>query len=115
MIIDENTTFPAYNLGDVVWTFDTKKSTVTVVKKNPTEKNEFSLKEGTYVYTKEAEILNINGTDYLIYFNPDDEGIEQFDSQGQPIEKPKREVLRLDSNTDPTLSAEGPVLSFYKM
>ena len=115
MIIDENTTFPAYNLGDVVWTFNTKKSTVTVVKKNPNEKNEFSLKEGTYDYTKQEQIININGTDYLISFNPDDGVIDQFDSQGQPIEKPKREELRLDSNTDHTLAPDGPVLSFYKM
>lgn len=115
MAIDENTTLPEYKMGDVVWTFDSRNSNLNIQKKNTSEKNDFSLKEGSYSYTREADKIRIAGQEYLISFNPDYSELVSFDAQGKETEKIKREVLVLDTNTDPRLAKDAPVLYFYKM
>ena len=79
--------------GDIIWEFDTKKSTVKVQKKKP-EHEFLGLKQGVYTYTKDTQKVNINGSDYF-YILSDDQ-------------------LKLDNNTDPRLSKDLPVILFKR-
>ncbi len=85
---------PEYNSGDVVWDFDTKKSTVTITKKDK-EKHRFSKAPGTYTYTIKDKMIIVDGSDYFY-----------------KVEDGK---LTLDDNTDPRMSKDLPVIVFARM
>lgn len=86
---------PEFSDGDVVWDFDSNKKTVTVSKKDPEKHRVAGMKPGTYPYSIKDEMLMINGSDYAYSF---DDG-----------------KLKLDSNTDPRLSRDGPVIGFERI
>jgi len=85
---------PTFSPGDVVWNFDCNKSTVTVIKKDANS-YEYPLDPGTYPYKIVDKKMMINGADYNYSL-----------TNGK---------LKLDSNTDPRMSADGPVITFARM
>ena len=85
---------PEFNEGDIIWKFDAQKNQLIVEHKYP-ESADFSLKAGTYAYSRNGKYVTINNHKYEC----------QID----------KEALQLDSNTDPMLSRDGPVIQFKKV
>lgn len=85
---------PEFNEGDIIWKFDAQKNQLIIEHKNP-EKTDFSLKSGSYAYSRSGAFITIDNHKYEC--------------------KIDNEVLLLDSNTDPMLSRDGPVMQFKKV
>lgn len=85
---------PMLNEGDVKWTFDVANSTVSV------ESNV----EATYPYMEDSGTYNYIISDNIIEID----GLGDYEYSVTPNE------LRMDTNTDPAISADGPVLRFEK-
>ena len=94
MALNDGEKLPSYNDGDVVWEFS--GNSVIITKKNPNEKNDFSMSAGDYPLWKRKYMLAVSDKTYMF-----------------TIENDGRLVL--DSNTDPRLSSDGPVLYFKRM
>ena len=102
MEIDNSESYPEYNDGDVVWEFQgTSGRDLVITKKNPDDKNDFSIKQGTYEAYMNKHIIAIRVTD-------------NFDQNLYMISL-KDDKLILDSNLDPMLGPDGPVLTFKRM
>ena len=89
--------YPAYADGDVIWDFGKGDDygNVIVSKVNPKEENEFSLAPGSYQYWTRQCLIKIGSRIYFCELTGD--------------------KLVLNSNTDPSISSDGPVLSFERM
>lgn len=85
---------PELNDGDVKWTFNVINSTV-VIENNVAATYPFMEDLGTYNYTIFNDIIAIDGVGDYQYTVTENE-------------------LRMDSNTNPAISADGPILRFEK-
>lgn len=105
---DENDHMPAYNEGDVIWEFK-KNGEVHIYKTNANEENETSPGVGVYKYTiQDAKITTVGGPYNVTFESP-------YGSLHGNTPLPYGEEVWLDSNTDPTLSSDGPKIHLKKM
>lgn len=97
MHLEDGESMPKYAPGDVVWDFGkgNDRGRVIVTKRNPKEKNDFSMKSGTYQFWTRECLIKIEDGLYLYSFSNDE--------------------LVIDSNSDPSLGADSAVLRFRKM
>jgi len=86
---------PALTTGDVVWEFNSSKKSLTVTKKDVEKHRAAGMPVGSYTYSVDDGKVIINGSDYTY-------GL-------------KNGTLTLNSNTDPRISADGPVIQFVGM
>ncbi len=87
---------PTLEEGDIVWTIDTKKSTVSVTKKDKERIDNLGFEPGVYSYEIKLDKIIINKREYA--YSIAEEGI-----------------LKLDKNTNPRLSKDQPVMRFKRM
>jgi|GEM_PF-2936859 len=97
--MDNTESYPAYNDGDVVWSFDSNNLVVT--KRNPDEKNDFSLSSGSYQAFVNQYILGVR--------------IEGESQERLYMMTLKGDELILDSNLNPRMGPDDPVLTFKRM
>ncbi len=86
---------PELTTGDVVWDFNSNKKSLTVTKKDAEKHRVAGMPAGTYTYSVKDGIVLINGSDFAYTL--------------------KDGKLTLNSNTDPRLSSDGPVIQFVGM
>ena len=87
---------PSLADGDIIWRINRSKSEITVSMKNKTKTGNLGFEPGTYYYEVNKDKININGREYAYSFEADGN-------------------LKLDKNTDPSLSKDQPVMRFKMM
>jgi hypothetical protein len=87
---------PSLSEGDIVWKIDPATKTIAVLMKNPERTNDMGFNTGSYPYEIKGDKMIINGRTYLYMIEEDGS-------------------LKLDSNTDPNMSKDAPVMRFKKL
>jgi len=87
---------PTLEAGDIVWTVDSKKSTVIVEMKDKEKTENLGLAPGSYSYEIKMDKIIIDKREYA--FSIAEDG-----------------ALKLDKNTDPKISRDQPVMRFKRM
>ncbi len=86
---------PTLSTGDIVWVFDSNKKSLTITKKDLEKLRVLGKAPGTYTYAVNDGMLTIGRSKFAYTL--------------------KNGTLVLNSNTDPRISADGPVMKFVGM